>query len=167
MNETIIKRIKETRIQRRLTQQDLADQLGKTASAISDLERGKVQVSASDLYQLAKYLNKPVEYFYGEDYISEDIEDLISIIRRMDPEIRSLQIPLIKSIILLQQKADEINSHEYDDSYLKSQAMEIYDLLIPYLINISDLRSKGFEIKEKLEDVLGITADKNPTVDNS
>jgi transcriptional regulator with XRE-family HTH domain len=56
MNETIIKQIKAARMERGLTQQDLADQLGRTAAAISDLERGKVQVTASDLYKLSRYL---------------------------------------------------------------------------------------------------------------
>ena len=63
MNEIIVKRIKAARMERGLTQQNLADQLGRTAAALSDLERGKVQVTASDLLKLARYLNKPIEYF--------------------------------------------------------------------------------------------------------
>jgi hypothetical protein len=34
--------------------------------------------------------------------------------------------------------------------------MEVYELLIPYLINLTELRSKGIEIKTQLEEVLGI-----------
>jgi transcriptional regulator with XRE-family HTH domain len=167
MNNLIVKRIREVRIERGLTQQDIADQLGKTASAISDLERGKVQVSASDLFYLARYLNKPIEYFYGEEYIGEEIQDLIAIIRRTDPEIRAFQIPIIRSILLLQLKSDEIKSLEIenDEEVLKTHAMEIYNLLIPYLTNITELRTKGFLIKSQLEEVLGINDTYKPKME--
>jgi len=162
MNELIVKRIKAARIERGMTQQDLASHLGRTAASISDLERGKVQVTASDLYTLARYLNKPIEYFFGEEYIGEDVQDLIAIIRKMPPEIRALQLPIIKSIILLQQKVDEIIGLEMEDEEaLRPHAIEIYGFLIPYLINITELRSKGFEIKAQLEEILGIQEKSN------
>ena len=56
MNNIIVKRIRDVRKERGLTQQDLANILDKTAAAISDLERGKVQVNASDLYKIATLL---------------------------------------------------------------------------------------------------------------
>lgn len=157
MNDLIVKRIRETRLERQLTQQDLANCLGRTAASISDLERGKVQVSANDLQKLASYLNKPIEYFYGEEYTGDDVEDLISIIRRLDPEIRSLQIPAIKSIILVQQKSDEFDfESEQNTETIKSHAKEVYKILIPYLLYISELKSKGLEAKTQLEEILGI-----------
>ena len=67
MNEIIVKRIKEARLERRLTQHNLAEHLGRSTAAISELERGKVQVTASDLYQISQMLNKPIEFFYNED----------------------------------------------------------------------------------------------------
>lgn len=162
MNEIIVKRIKAARVERGLTQQDLADQLGRTAAAISDLERGKVQVTAGDLFKLARYLNKPIEYFYGEEYIGDDVQDLIAIIRRTDPDIRALQIPIIKSILLMQQKSDEIKLLDTkDEAVLKSHAKEIYDLLIPYLLSLTELRSKGLEVKVQLEEILGISEKEN------
>ncbi len=108
--------------------------------------------------------NKPIEYFYGEDYIGEDIQDLIAIIRRMDPDMRAVQIPTIKSILLLQQKTDEINLLEIEDDEeaLKAHAMELYNFLIPYLTNITELRAKGFLVKSQLEEALGIN-DTNKT----
>lgn len=162
MNEVIVKRIKAARVERGLTQQSLADQLGRTAAAISDLERGKVQVTASDLFKLARYLNKPIEYFYGEEYIGDDVQDLIAIIRRTNPEIRALQLPIIKSILLMQQKSDEITLLDTtDEVVLKSHAKEIYDLLIPYVLSLTELRSKGLEAKAQLEEILGIGKKEN------
>jgi len=54
--------------------------LGITASTISELERGEVQISASDIYQIAQILNKPIEFFYGEEYGEKEIQDLITIL---------------------------------------------------------------------------------------
>lgn len=85
-----------------MTHIEIDGYLGRTTAAISELERGKVQVTASDLLQLGRYLNKLVEYFFGEEYIWDDVQDLIATNRRMDTEIRALQIPIIKSIHLLQ-----------------------------------------------------------------
>lgn len=157
MNDFIVSRIKQARIERGLTQQNLAICLNRTASAISDLERGKVQVSATDLSKLSKYLNKPIEYFFGEEYLGEDVQDLISIMRRMDPEIRKNVIPPIKVIIQAQQKSDEIDFNDDDEEALKLHAMELYNLLIPYLVNLNELLKKGFETKSNLEEVLGIS----------
>ena len=99
MNEKIAKRIREARKERGLTQQDLANQLGRTAAAISDLERGKVQVNATDLYQISQFLNRPIEYFYGEDYLGSDVQDLIAIIRKMPKDIRKEILPNKKNYV--------------------------------------------------------------------
>ena len=80
INEKIVKRIKTARVQRERTQKDLADYLGRTAASISDLERGKVQVTASDLYKISIYLSKPIEYFFGEVFGGEQ-----AIIRGLQP----------------------------------------------------------------------------------
>ena len=166
MNEIIVKRIKAARMERGLTQQNLADQLGRTAAALSDLERGKVQVTASDLLKLARYLNKPIEYFYGEEYIGDDVQDLIAIIRRMDPGIRALQLPIIKSILLVQQKSDEIKLQDtMDEAAIRTHAKEFYDLMIPYVLALTELRSKGLEAKTQLEEILGISEKEKPKME--
>jgi len=82
-NQEIVARIKEARRQRNMTQQQLAALLGKTAAAVSDMERGKVQVSASDLSILANTLNKPIEFFYGEEIGDSDIQDLVAVMRKL------------------------------------------------------------------------------------
>ena len=75
MNDLIVKRIKEARLERGLTQQNLAKHLGRSTASISELERGKVQVTASDLFLIAQLLNKPIEYFYGEEFSDKDIQE--------------------------------------------------------------------------------------------
>jgi repressor LexA len=66
-NDDIAKRVKETRKMRGLTQSDVAKVLDKTAATVSDMERGKIQISAADLFKISNLLNRPVEYFFGDD----------------------------------------------------------------------------------------------------
>lgn len=64
VNRYIRKRIRDAREDRGMIQADLAAFLGKSRVALSDIERGRVKVSASDLALLATALEKPVSYFY-------------------------------------------------------------------------------------------------------
>ncbi|PWK16148.1 helix-turn-helix domain-containing protein [Tumebacillus permanentifrigoris] len=71
MNE-LNRHIRTARKEQNLTAVQLADAIGVTKNYISDLETGKkanptIQVVA----QMAKVLNKPVNYFFGEN-----VEDL-------------------------------------------------------------------------------------------
>ena len=158
MNETIAKRIRKTREERDLTQQDVADYLGRTAASISDLERGKVQISASDLFKLSRFLNKPIEYFYGEEYLGDDVQDLISIIRRMPPEIRSDQVLAIKTILDLQRQSDVLLKIEEEDiNFQREHAKEVFTTLSNYLILITEMRNRALKAKMQLEEILDIS----------
>jgi transcriptional regulator with XRE-family HTH domain len=159
MNEAIAKRIRRAREERDLTQQDVADYLGRTAASISDLERGKVQVSAKDLFKLSQFLNKPIEYFYGEEYLGDDVQDLISIIRRMPPEIRASQVSAIKTFLELQRQSDVLMQIEDQDENLQKQhAKDLYSILSDYLILITEMRNKALEAKNQLEEILDISS---------
>ena len=158
MSDQISKRIREARIERNLTQQELAEYLGRTAPSISDLERGKVQVSARDLKRIADYLGKPVEFFFGEEYLGDDTQALISLIRKMPPEIRSNQVAAISSMLLMQRTTDELMSiDDADEEAQKEHAKAVYNALGTYLIQITEMRDKALEVKSQLEEVLGIS----------
>ena len=84
LNTYIRERIKQARLEASETQKDLARKMEKTREAISDLERGRVSVNASDLGFIAAYYDKPISYFYPprlkinkEDLSSLDEELLI------------------------------------------------------------------------------------------
>lgn len=84
LNTYIRERIKQARLDAGQTQEDLAKKMEKTRVAISDLERGRVSVNASDLGFIAAYYDKPISYFYPprlkinkEDLSSLDEELLI------------------------------------------------------------------------------------------
>ncbi len=149
MNETIVKLIKKARIERNKTQQDLADHLGKTAASISDLERGKVQVSASDLYKISLFLHKPIEYFFGEEYTGKEAQDLISILRRQSPKYRNESIEYMTILVKLQELGAEIEANpdiEITEDILK----RFFELYIP-LVNLSkNANSQVTELNQKL-----------------
>jgi len=75
LNQYIRKQIKQARLEAGDSQKLLARQMEKTAAAISDLERGRVSVNASDLGFIAAYYEKPISYFFPSD-LKIDNEDL-------------------------------------------------------------------------------------------
>ncbi|MHA1280526.1 MAG: helix-turn-helix domain-containing protein [Candidatus Helarchaeota archaeon] len=129
INDLIVKRVKEARIEKGLTQKDLADHLGRTAASISDLERGKVQVTASDLHKISLFLRKPIEYFFGEDFGGEEIQDLVSILRSQPKEYRKANIEYIQKMIKLQMLGDEITSKPEQEVSV-DQMKDFLELLI-------------------------------------
>jgi transcriptional regulator with XRE-family HTH domain len=48
----------------RISQEKLADALGLTFQQVQKYERGANRVSASKLYEIARFLNAPVQYFF-------------------------------------------------------------------------------------------------------
>lgn len=116
------------RIEKRYTQKVLADHLGRTAASLSDLERGKVQVTASDLYKISQFLRKPNEYFFGENFGGEEIQDLVAILRLQPEDNRKANIKYIQKMVKLQMIGDEIVNN-YDD-VSEEKMKEFLDLLV-------------------------------------
>ena len=57
-------RIREARQEWGMSQQELADKVGRSRPAISQMETGKMEPDASTLYSLAIVLRKPLIYFF-------------------------------------------------------------------------------------------------------
>jgi transcriptional regulator with XRE-family HTH domain len=57
-------RIRERRITLGLTQRELAKVIGATYRQTHRYERGLTLLSAGQLYEIARELNTPIEYFY-------------------------------------------------------------------------------------------------------
>lgn len=107
-NEEIIQKIKEYRKRSGKTQQDLADLLGKTSASISDLERGKVQVSASELSQIADFLNVPINSFFNNVLEDEEIQNVIYTIQEQPKEARLNSFVMVKLYIEIQALSKKI-----------------------------------------------------------
>jgi len=76
INRHIRERIKEARTQRGMSQEDIARYLEKSRVAISDLERGRAQINASDLASIAAFLEKPITYFFPAVVVGADASGL-------------------------------------------------------------------------------------------
>lgn len=61
--EYVREHIKRAREERQMSQEELGKAIDKTNVTISDIERGRVGVSAVDLALISKALDKPLSYF--------------------------------------------------------------------------------------------------------
>lgn len=81
-NNFIRKRIKEARDDLKMTQEELAEKIFKSRVQISDLERGRTEISASELIFISLALHKPIMYFYPfktqtDNELGEEEQELI------------------------------------------------------------------------------------------
>ena len=76
INRYIRDQAKKAREDSSASQEDLAHVLEKSRVAISDMERGRVEVSASDLVFIANYFEKPLTYVFPAAIIDPQAKDL-------------------------------------------------------------------------------------------
>jgi transcriptional regulator with XRE-family HTH domain len=82
----------------RMTQQELADQVGTAKSVISDLERGVVQLSDKWLRKLAPVLKTQPGHIL--DYAPEDLDnDIIDIWSHIDKDDRQQAARVLRSFV--------------------------------------------------------------------
>jgi transcriptional regulator with XRE-family HTH domain len=151
-NEEIAKKVRETRKLRGLTQSDIANVLDKTAATVSDIERGKIQISAADLFKIANALNKPIEFFYGDEFGNNEIQDLVFIIRKQSKEQQAKIIQQTKMILSLGMFQEVVTRKERE---LSDQ--EIGDTLkyvFQYADEIEKINKQMSEIKKNLRESL-------------
>jgi transcriptional regulator with XRE-family HTH domain len=63
----VAEKIRMERLRLNLSQQNMADELGITIAAYSNLERGVTEISISRLNIIAAILQQPIVYFLSED----------------------------------------------------------------------------------------------------
>lgn len=86
------KLIRKARKEAGLSQVELAKKAYFRQASISDIENGKREVSASELVYFSLALNKPILYFFPDQYkgkifegeLSSEEQEIISIINQMD-----------------------------------------------------------------------------------
>jgi transcriptional regulator with XRE-family HTH domain len=69
----VAEKIRMERLRLNLSQQNMADELGITIAAYSNLERGVTEISISRLAIIAAILKQSVIYFLSEDQEAEDV----------------------------------------------------------------------------------------------
>lgn len=162
LNDLIVSRIRAARSERGYTQKDLAEHLNKTQATISDLERGKVQISASELYDIALLLKKPIEYFFGEEIGDVEIQDLVAVMRRMPSENRKSSIAITNMILQMQNKADEVEKYPKDKEIPIEEVQAFYNLFAPFALAINEMSKKINETKDKFDEELKLRQIQKP-----
>ena len=65
MKQKIAERIRMARLAKNLSQQNVADELGLTVAAYSNIERGITDITVSRLTQISEILKKDISEFLG------------------------------------------------------------------------------------------------------
>ena len=68
--EELGNRIRDLRVINNKSQEDLGGALGKSHAAVSDIERGKTELSVTDLTKIAQFFDVPVEMLISTDSTS-------------------------------------------------------------------------------------------------
>jgi len=96
-------RVRAHRLERRLTQEQLAEQIGRSVESISNLERGVSSPSETTLHRLARALEVPVEQLLLERSSrggSQSLEffQATEILKTMDERRLKLALNILKAI---------------------------------------------------------------------
>ena len=161
-NDVIVQKVKEYRKKSGKTQQELADLLGKASASISDLERGKVQVSASELSEIADFLNIPISNFFDEAIEDEEIQSMIQAIQEQPKAARVNSFEMVKLFLEIQTLNKKIMAKPKKD-FLPEELGEIVTKILTFQSQYKAMTSKLDSISDGLIQVLkenGITLPK-------
>lgn len=101
--------IRRAREEKELSQRALASKIYRRQAALSEMENGKMEVSASTLMALSYHLEKPISYFFPERYnphtklseVSSLEEEILVNIHKLDEKDQAKILAQIKAIINL------------------------------------------------------------------
>lgn len=102
-------RIRDARIEAKMSQAELAEKAYFKQSSVSRIEAGTRDVSAEEILYLGFALDKPIIYFFPNEFTHEPVKDnltaaeieLLSLVRQLSPsELRKI-IAQVKAIIEL------------------------------------------------------------------
>jgi len=128
------KAIRAAREEADLSQEKLAEMIYRRQATLSDMENGKVEPNAQDLWLLSAYLKKPLSYFYPE-YARENMrpeemgelehELLMHFIAIRGKDLQKLAIDLVTVIENFDPKDLVVNLAPYVEERLRrEQAVE-------------------------------------------
>ncbi len=99
MEKTLGKRIKECRLKKEMTQEDLAEIMLTKKSTISDYENDKIDMKISVLKEIANALGTSVSYLVGEqdgDIKDEIIQMAMALQQIKSKELRKAAVAQVK-----------------------------------------------------------------------
>ncbi|MCH8093413.1 MAG: helix-turn-helix domain-containing protein [Chloroflexi bacterium] len=88
------KRIRRARDDSGMTQAELAEQISRRQASVSDMENGKMDISAGTLARMANALDKPMTYFFPTwlsdilqpEKLSPEESELLSLAQKLSTE---------------------------------------------------------------------------------
>ena len=103
MEKTLGQRIKECRLRKEMTQENMAEALLTKKSTISAYENNKIDIKISVLKEIATVLDTSVFYLVGEqEDISNDVMQMAMILQQFeDKKLRKVAIDQIKLLLTL------------------------------------------------------------------
>ena len=98
MNQTIGQRIRECRVNRGLTQEQLAEMMCITSVQISHYENDRNDIKVSVLKELAKHLKVSSTYLLeGEtECFDEEVTQMVMMLQEMPAELRKVALEQVK-----------------------------------------------------------------------
>ena len=112
-NQYIREKIKQARSEAHESQEDLAKALQKSRVSVSDIERGRVQIGASDLGWIAAHYDKPISYFFpprvtvDKSELSALDEELIFLFFQLPETQKRIALEYIRQQVEITNKAFE------------------------------------------------------------
>jgi len=110
MKEKIADRIRIFRLSKNYSQQNMADELGITVAAYSNIERGVTDITVTRLFQIAEILEISALRFLRDEgpYIMTDDEKLYNPVDRPSGEIVQVIRQLQQQLYDLQKEVDAL-----------------------------------------------------------
>ena len=101
MKKTLGQKIREYRLKRGMTQEELAEKLLSSKSTISEYENNKIDIKISILREIAKVLGTPLPHLLSEE--DDDIDDEVMQMAMALNQIKSKELrkAAVKQVMIL------------------------------------------------------------------
>lgn len=108
-------RIREARQEWGFSQQELADRVGRSRPAISQMETGKMEPDASTLHSLAIHLRKPLIYFFPPLYTdildpkpqSVAAQEMLVLFQELDEKLQQVALKQLRALVEYYERGPE------------------------------------------------------------
>lgn len=124
-------RIKELRLERKMTQKDFAKEIGISRSYLGDLENDRKSPSVETISKLSDKLNVSSAYFFGGVDVKKIYDECLLSLKKLDGAKDSMSInPEVDPLII-----DEVNSLIVNDKLIEASELlsEIEEDFLPLL----------------------------------
>ena len=96
MDNKMGKAIREKRLALGYTQQELGDNVGRTASQIGQIERGITKPSVDLLIRIVEFLSLDANTMFADREISDELRDSMIMLEQIDPAHRAFILDIIR-----------------------------------------------------------------------